>query len=205
MQVGGEVLNPYIFEFGQAEISGDRLLAVARPRPAATHLSIVRKVGAERRSEYYPQSAAAQVTIRDGDEVTLTSDKYPGTILVRIEGAHLGERTLVLPYGAQLKDAQALAASDPRILESEIGPDGIRLYVSADHHGNWLECIRTRQQTIAPVEIAHRACTACLLHHIAMKVPRRLHWDPVHERFQNDDEANAMLTRPQRAPYGLPT
>ena len=81
--------------------------------------------------------------------------------------------------GAKLKDAQALAASDPRILDSVIGPDGVHLYKSSDHHGNWLECIRTRQQPIAPVEVAHRACSACLLHHIAMKLPRPLHWDPV--------------------------
>ncbi|BCS32446.1 oxidoreductase [Luteitalea sp. TBR-22] len=106
--------------------------------------------------------------------------------------------------GAKLKDAQALAASDPRILDSVIGPDGIHLYESRDHHGNWLECIRSGRQVIAPVEIAHRSCSACLLHHIAMKLPRRLQWDPLHERFVNDDEANAMLSRPQRAPYGLP-
>jgi protein involved in polysaccharide export with SLBB domain len=114
VQVGGEVLNPYVFEFAQPEIGADRLLAMARPRPGATHLSIVRKIGAERRSEYHPLAAAAQVTIRDGDEVTLTSDKYPGTILVRIEGAHLGERTLVLPYGAQLKDAMARLKPAPQ-------------------------------------------------------------------------------------------
>lgn len=114
VQVGGEVLNPYVFEFGQSEISADRLLAMARARPGATHLSIVRKIGAERRSEYHPLSAAAEVKIRDGDEVTLTSDKYTGTILVRIEGAHLGERTLVLPYGAQLKDAMARLKPAPQ-------------------------------------------------------------------------------------------
>jgi predicted dehydrogenase len=102
---------------------------------------------------------------------------------------------------ARLKDTQALAASDPRILTSTIGPDGVHLYRSTNHHGNWLECIRTRQQPIAPVEVAHRSCTACLLHHIAMKLPRRLQWDPVTERFRNDDEANAMLSRPQRWPY----
>ncbi len=102
---------------------------------------------------------------------------------------------------AKLKDPQALAASDPRILTSVIGPDEIHLYESKEHHGNWLECIRSRAQTISPVEVAHRACSACLLHHIAMKLPRRLHWDPLRERFKNDDEANAMLARPQRPPY----
>ncbi|AKJ26824.1 polysialic acid transporter [Caldimonas brevitalea] len=105
VRVTGEVLNPYIFEFGKPRITGAELFALARPRPGATHLSIVRKIGAERRSEYHALAEADKVLIEDGDEVLLTSDKYPGTILVRIEGAHLGERTLVLPYGAVLKDA----------------------------------------------------------------------------------------------------
>ena len=104
---------------------------------------------------------------------------------------------------SRLKDEQALAASDPRIITSVIGPDEVHLYESADHHGNWLECIRTRRQPIAPVEVAHRSCTACLLHHIAMKLPRRLRWDPEKERFSGDDQANAMLSRPQRPPYVL--
>jgi predicted dehydrogenase len=102
---------------------------------------------------------------------------------------------------AGLKDATALAASDPNIITSVVGPDEVHLYDSKDHHGNWLECIKTRQQPITPVEVAHRACTACLLHHIAMKLKRNLSWDPVRERFKNDDEANAMLSRPQRPPY----
>ncbi len=102
---------------------------------------------------------------------------------------------------AKLKDAHALAASDPRIITSTIGPDEIHLYESKDHHGNWLDCVRSRQQPIAPVEVAHRSCSACLLHHVAMKTRRTLHWDPIKERFKNDDEANAMLSRPQRWPY----
>ena len=104
---------------------------------------------------------------------------------------------------AKLKDAQALAASDPRIIASTIGPDEVHLYESKDHHGNWLDCIRSRQQPIAPVEVAHRSCSACLLHHIAMKIPRHLRWDPMAERFIGDDEANARLSRPMRAPYLL--
>jgi len=102
---------------------------------------------------------------------------------------------------AKLKDAQALSASDPKIITSVIGPDEIHLYESKDHHGNWLECIKTRQQTAAPVEVAHRSCSTCLLHHMAMKLKREIHWDPTKERFHNDDEANAMLSRPQRWPY----
>jgi predicted dehydrogenase len=99
-------------------------------------------------------------------------------------------------------EGQPLVASDPKILDSVIGPKEIHLYQSDEHHANWLDCVRSRKEPAAPVEIAHRACTTCLLHHMAMKAKRHLYWDPVKERFPNDDEANAMLSRPQRAPYG---
>jgi predicted dehydrogenase len=97
--------------------------------------------------------------------------------------------------------ATGLDASDPKILESVIGPDEIHLYKSTDQHGNWLDCIRSRQEPISPVEKGHRACSTCLIHHIAMHTKRRMHWDPVKEHFLNDEAANKMLSRPQRAPY----
>ena len=94
-----------------------------------------------------------------------------------------------------------LTVSDPKILQSDFGSDDIHLYRSSDQHGNWLDCIRSRQEPISPVEKGHRACSTCLLHHIAMKTKRRMHWDPVKERFQGDPAADEMLSRPQRAPY----
>ncbi|MCM3871582.1 MAG: Gfo/Idh/MocA family oxidoreductase [Pyrinomonadaceae bacterium] len=102
---------------------------------------------------------------------------------------------------AKLKDAKALSASDPKIITSVIGPTEIHLYESKNHHGNWLECVKTRQQPIAPVEVAHRSCSACLIHHIAMKLKRKVYWDPMKERFNHDKEANLMLSRKQRWPY----
>jgi protein involved in polysaccharide export with SLBB domain len=114
VQVTGEVLNPYIFEFPEAQLSAAEVLKLARPRPGATHMSIVRKIGLQRRSEYHALDAAGKVSIQDGDEVTITSDKYPATILVRIEGAHMGERTLVMPYGSQLRDALARVNPTPQ-------------------------------------------------------------------------------------------
>ena len=99
--------------------------------------------------------------------------------------------------------SSALMASDPRILKSKIGENEVHLYQSSDHHGNWLESVRTRKMNITPAEVAHRSCSACLLQHIAMKLNRKLYWDPILERFKNDDEANAMLSRPKRTPYGI--
>ena len=97
--------------------------------------------------------------------------------------------------------AKRLDASDPSLLTSVIGENEFRFTVSKEHHGNWLEAIRDHKDTIAPVEEAHRACSACLLHHIAMKLNRKLYWDPKTEKFSNDAEANAMLSRPQRKQY----
>lgn len=94
-----------------------------------------------------------------------------------------------------------LTASEPKLLTSKIGPEEIHLYESRDQHGNWLECVKTRKQPISPIEIGHRACSACLLHHITMKLERKIYWDPIKERFKNDDAANAMLSRAQRWPY----
>ena len=80
---------------------------MARPKPSATFMSIVRKIGPDTRAEYHPLADAPNVVIEDGDEVTLTADKYPGTILVRVDGAQLGQQALVLPFGAKLEDALA--------------------------------------------------------------------------------------------------
>ncbi|HET6897048.1 MAG TPA: Gfo/Idh/MocA family oxidoreductase, partial [Vicinamibacteria bacterium] len=104
---------------------------------------------------------------------------------------------------AKLNDTTALQASDPKIIKSVIGPTEIHLPESKEHHLNWLESVKSRKPPIAPVEVAHRSCSACLLHHAAMKLKRKLYWDPAAERFKNDDEANAMLSRPQRAPYAI--
>jgi myo-inositol 2-dehydrogenase / D-chiro-inositol 1-dehydrogenase len=102
---------------------------------------------------------------------------------------------------AKTNSSKALDASDPKILTSQIGADGIKLYESKEHHGDWLNCIVSRNTPITPIEVGHRAGTVCLLNHAAMKLNRKLFWDPVAERFKNDDEANAMLTRQNRWPY----
>ena len=139
----------------------------------------------------------------------IVSGEYPNGIkFVGTEGwifvSRGNEAVTSSDPGAKLKDPKALDAGDPKIITSVIGPDEIHLYESANQHGNWLECIKSRRQPIAPVEVGHRSCTACLIHHMAMKLKRKLYWDPVRERFKNDDEANAMLSRSQRPPYTTP-
>jgi myo-inositol 2-dehydrogenase/D-chiro-inositol 1-dehydrogenase len=93
-----------------------------------------------------------------------------------------------------------LDASNPRLLD----PKGVTVEFphSLSHHKNWLECVKSRATPLAPAPIAHRSNTACILSWIAMKVGRPLSWDAAAERFVNDAQANAMLSRPERAPYG---
>lgn len=143
----------------------------------------------------------------DNGITMLTSGGYPNGI--RYEGS---EGWIWVSRGnytasasdpvAQGNNAKALDASDPKILQSEIGAGEIHLYESEEHHGNWLDCIQTGKQPLSPAEIGHRACSVCLVSHVAMKVGRKLEWDPKAERFVNDEEANSHLSRPQRAPYG---
>jgi protein involved in polysaccharide export with SLBB domain len=121
--VTGEVLNPYQFELSKPQITAADLMALASPTPNATHISIIRSIGAERRSEYHPIENAANVVVQAGDEVGVTADKYPATILVRIDGAHLGERSFVMPYGSRLKDVIARLKPAP-----QANLDALQLY-----------------------------------------------------------------------------
>lgn len=103
-----------------------------------------------------------------------------------------------------------IEASDPELLKWEPGPNDKRVINTgtsddnwANHYGNWIECIKTRQRPICDVEVGHRTATVCHLGNIAMTLGRLLKWDPAAEQFVGDDEANSMLSRPMRAPWKL--
>jgi hypothetical protein len=100
-------------------------------------------------------------------------------------------------------DRGFLEASSPDLLQTQLGPDDVHLYESPGHHQNWLDCIRTRKRPICDVEIGVRSVTVCHLGNIAMRLRRKLRWDPKAERFIGDEEANRHLFRPYRAPWHL--
>ncbi|MHC4489474.1 MAG: Gfo/Idh/MocA family protein [Planctomycetota bacterium] len=89
------------------------------------------------------------------------------------------------------------------LLSKVIGPDEVHLPVSDHHQQNFLDCVKTRARTVAPVEVAVRSDTLCQLSDIAMRLGRKLRWDPEKEKFINDAQANRMLTRPMRSPWRL--
>jgi len=97
----------------------------------------------------------------------------------------------------------AIKASDEDILRQKVKEDETKLYRSSNHMKNFLECMRTRREPVAPVEVGHRSNTVCVLAHIAMKLRRELKWDPQKEKFINDDEANQWLDYPHQSPWVL--
>ena len=92
-------------------------------------------------------------------------------------------------------------ASSPQLLDTVIGKDEIHLYKSDNHYRNFIDCVYSRKETIAPAEIAHRSITIAHLGNIAMMLNQDLEWNPETEQFVNNENANRMLQRPMREPW----
>lgn len=89
------------------------------------------------------------------------------------------------------------------LLVEEIGPNEIHLLQSPGHHRNFLDCVGTRREPIAPIEQAHRTITVAHLGNIAMLLGRRIKWDPDTERIIDDPVAQSMTDRAMREPWRL--
>ncbi len=94
-------------------------------------------------------------------------------------------------------------AEPKNLLTSIIGRNEIHLYRSDDHGGNFIDCVKSREETVAPIEKLHRSVSIAHLGNIAMLLGRKLKWNPDRERFVDDAEANRMLSRSMRAPWHL--
>ena len=132
--------------------------------------------------------------------------RYANGVLLKLEdGGQRGGGTFIGDKGKIIIDRNYLK-SDPAeiVVEAERGKqfapgDNIR-----DHLANWVQCIKSRQQPIADVEIGHRSATVCHLGNIARWAGRKLQWDPDKEQFVGDDAANKFLERPQRSGFEIP-
>jgi predicted dehydrogenase len=144
-----------------------------------------------------------------GDVTLLISDKLPNGI--RFEGEDGWIWVSRGSYSATASDptagqqgSKALDASNKDWLRGDLSSDRVQLHRSPkwDHHLDWLMAVRERKDPTTNVETGHRACTACTVAWIGMKLGRPLKWDPKAERFEDDAEANALISLPERAPYG---
>lgn len=117
---------------------------------------------------------------------------------------HTGERFAYVRFDGDdgwLAYDDMMYASRPELMREEIGPGEIHLYESKDHMRNFLDCIRTRREPAAPVEIGHRSAAICHLGNIAMTLQAKLQWDPAAEQFTGprSEEANRFVNRAYRS------
>ncbi|MBN1806261.1 MAG: Gfo/Idh/MocA family oxidoreductase [Sedimentisphaerales bacterium] len=94
-----------------------------------------------------------------------------------------------------------IKANDRQILREKLPEDAPQVYLSKDHIGNFIDCVKSRKAPICPAQVGHRSASLCHLGVIAIRLGRKLKWDPIKEKFDGDDEANSYLRRPMRKPY----
>ena len=92
-------------------------------------------------------------------------------------------------------------ASDRQILTEKLPDDTRHVYLSNDHMGNFIDCVKSRKTPICPAEVGHRSASLCHLGVIAIRLGRKLNWDPAKEQFVGDAEASTYIARPMRKPY----
>ncbi len=92
----------------------------------------------------------------------------------------------------------AFYASDKTLWKVKFKPDEERLPVSPEHNRNFIDCVKSRKETICPVEMGIRCDTICHLTRAAALTGRVINWDPKKEKIVGDQEASKMLSLPYR-------
>lgn len=100
-------------------------------------------------------------------------------------------------------DRGSISAEPKSLLVVSIKPDEEHLYESNDHHANFLDCVRSRRDPAAAVEVGHTATTLTVIADIATRLGRKLTWDWQSQHFVDDERANRMLKRSMRSPWRL--
>lgn len=125
--------------------------------------------------------------------VELICQTSDSPVIARFEGT---EGTIEATYSSYKTTPDTLK-------DSVIGPNEIRLYKSTNHHRNFLDCIKSRDETITPAEVGHRSTSLCLVANIAMLLKRAIRWNPQTEQIVDDERAARMLGKPMRPPWRL--
>ena len=163
-------------------------------------------------AEFPPQGSlyntATKVHFRakyaSGVELICATQPSPSTFGTRFEGTE----------GTVQYDYKGVHTTPTSLKDSKISPNEIHLFAPVpgregnnsklfipDHSRNFIDCVKSRNDPSAAVEIGHRTASLCHLGNIAMRLRRKLQWDPDKEQFVGDAEANAMLSRPLREPW----
>ncbi|MEQ1826048.1 MAG: Gfo/Idh/MocA family oxidoreductase [Pirellula sp.] len=107
--------------------------------------------------------------------------------------------------GMILVSRSGISSRPGSILEQPLDSNANRVMPSSNHHANWIEAIIENKpaSTICSAEIGHRSAAICHLANIGYRLRRELAWDPIAEKFANDYEANALLSRVPRSPWKI--
>ena len=97
-----------------------------------------------------------------------------------------------------ISDAEGFCASNQSLWKVKFKPGDEQLPVSPEHNRNFIDCVKSRQETICPVEMGIRCDAICQLANLAAITGRAIRWDPQEEKIVNDPEAAKMLIRPYR-------
>ncbi|MCX6878720.1 MAG: Gfo/Idh/MocA family oxidoreductase [Verrucomicrobia bacterium] len=106
----------------------------------------------------------------------------------------------VIFHGSEgwISDAMGFCASNQTLWKAEFKPTDEQLMISPEHNRNFIDCVKSRQETICPVEMGIRCDTICHLSNIAARTGRAIEWNPEQEAIVGDADAAKMLTRPSR-------
>ncbi|MEM0964585.1 MAG: Gfo/Idh/MocA family oxidoreductase [Verrucomicrobiota bacterium] len=90
-----------------------------------------------------------------------------------------------------------LEASDREILRARYKPEESKHWpIPKSEQRNFVDCIRSGEQTSYPPQALHEMCTTLHMGVMAIELGRALQWDPDAEAFINDDEANKRRFTP---------
>ena len=134
-----------------------------------------------------------QFTYASGLKMTYSDTGNPNKIGCTFEG----------DKGWVYVDRAGIWAEPASLLDVKLKPDDIHLHESTSHHSDFLQCVRTRRDPVSDVEAGHKASYLGLIAEIAVRLNRKLKWDPAAEKFIDDDQANRLLARPLRSPWHL--
>ena len=96
-----------------------------------------------------------------------------------------------------------VTSNPPELVNEKIRDDEIHLYESNNHMGNFFQCIETGARPISDVVTVGNGTITCHLANIALRLGRKLTWDPATETFVGDEEANRMRSRAARQPWAV--
>jgi hypothetical protein len=98
-------------------------------------------------------------------------------------------------------DFREVKAEPESLLSAQFGPDDLQFPAAAkSDKQDFIDCVKSREETLEPAEVGHRVTSMCHLGHIAVQVGGVLRWDPEKERFRDNDAANAWIDKPIHAP-----